>query len=317
MKKFLPISLLLCSTLLLGGAAYSSKHSNELLIALNTASMTAPYTETAIINDPDGYTNVRAQPSGKSKVIARLYDNEPFYTYQQNGDWWQVKTKSGIEGYMHKSRITLQTKPQTQISTNSLLAQVFNGDMLGTNLRYFESIAGIPRESYDYIHTFNIDNCIVNATAPNNKITSLRLVITPHCQADLSSFLHSYAPESHLPLTTGNFIDAAGGGLNYLADCLAGCGNAYDPSVYAHWTGPRAVNFIEVVLETTLTNGKALDAAGIWREQMESSKGEDYVLDVQFNCSHDFNNIAHSAFQDVPINAITIGYDLITPNCLN
>lgn len=308
---------MLCSALLLGGPVYSDQPSNELLIASSPTSITTPYTETALINDPDGYTNVRAQPSGKSKVIARLYDNEPFYTYRQNGDWWQVKTKSGIEGYMHKSRITLQAKPKTQISTSPLLAQVFNGDMLGTNFRYFESIAGIPRESYDDVHTFNINNCIVNATAPSNKITSLRLEITPHCQADLSSFLHSYAPETRLPLTTGNFIDAAGGGLNYLANCLAGCGNAYDPSVYAHWTGSRATNFIEVLLETTLINRKALDAADIWREQMERSKGEDYVTDAQFNCNQDFNSIAHTAFQDVPINAITIGHDLIMPSCLN
>ena len=30
---------------------------------------------------------------------------EPFYTYTQDGNWWQVMTRDGKVGYMHVSRI--------------------------------------------------------------------------------------------------------------------------------------------------------------------------------------------------------------------
>ena len=32
---------------------------------------------------------------------------EPFYTYTQDGNWWQVMTGDGKVGYMHVSRIKL------------------------------------------------------------------------------------------------------------------------------------------------------------------------------------------------------------------
>ena len=39
----------------------------------------------AIINDPDGYTNVRAEPSGKSKIIHQVKENELFWTDYEEG----------------------------------------------------------------------------------------------------------------------------------------------------------------------------------------------------------------------------------------
>ena len=44
------------------------------------------------------------------------------------------------------------------------VAEVFTGDMLGTNQRYFESIAGIPRESFGDEHKFKVQGCDITAT---------------------------------------------------------------------------------------------------------------------------------------------------------
>ena len=62
----------------------------------------------AVIQDKDGYSNVRAQPNAKSNVIEKLFDNELFYTFEQKGNWWQVCTPTGQVGYLYHDRIRLQ-----------------------------------------------------------------------------------------------------------------------------------------------------------------------------------------------------------------
>jgi uncharacterized protein YgiM (DUF1202 family) len=62
---------------------------------------------TAIINDPDGYTNVRREKSAASDIVTKVKEGEKFYTYKQSGDWWQIKTRDGKVGYMHVSRIKI------------------------------------------------------------------------------------------------------------------------------------------------------------------------------------------------------------------
>lgn len=62
----------------------------------------------AEINDPDGYTNVRASQSPSSAILAVVRVGEEFRTFQQTGGWWKVKTRAGIVGYMYASRIRLR-----------------------------------------------------------------------------------------------------------------------------------------------------------------------------------------------------------------
>jgi uncharacterized delta-60 repeat protein len=69
---------------------------------------TAPHASVAVINDPDGYTNVRDYDG---KVIAKVKSGERFiaarpYNQTDNAKW-SVFLKSGITGYMDKSRIHL------------------------------------------------------------------------------------------------------------------------------------------------------------------------------------------------------------------
>jgi hypothetical protein len=59
-----------------------------------------------IIDDPDGYTNVRNSPNGD--IIGQVDDGTSIEVVDQSGDWWKVKLDSGEEGFMHKSRIKLK-----------------------------------------------------------------------------------------------------------------------------------------------------------------------------------------------------------------
>jgi hypothetical protein len=195
------------------------------------------------------------------------------------------------------------------------VAEVFNGEMLGTNQRYFESVAGIPRESSGDEHKFRVQGCNITATIGGGNVYKLRMEITPQCQADLTQFIGDYAPAPGQPLTFGAFEQSSGGGLSYSADCLISCGNAYDPSVYGYWVGPHAADYMEVLLEVVQVSDQAIAAGSLWRDQMTQVKGEDWVIDGGFNCDNQFDPVARQAFKDVPVTAVTIGHELRSPSC--
>ena len=62
----------------------------------------------AIINDPDGYVNIRKEPNVKSEIVAKIKLNELFfYTLMPKTDWYPVyyDDDGPCIGYIHKSRI--------------------------------------------------------------------------------------------------------------------------------------------------------------------------------------------------------------------
>jgi hypothetical protein len=61
-----------------------------------------------IINDQDGYSNIREKPDKSSKVVGKLIKDDIFYyTPTNESDWWAVYKDEGgkLIGYIHKSRI--------------------------------------------------------------------------------------------------------------------------------------------------------------------------------------------------------------------
>lgn len=62
----------------------------------------------ATVVDPDGWTNLRAGPSASSAVVGRITEGEEFWTRPRDGLWWKARTASGVEGYVHRSRVRLQ-----------------------------------------------------------------------------------------------------------------------------------------------------------------------------------------------------------------
>lgn len=66
--------------------------------------------QAAIINDPDGYTNVRAAADGKAEIVAKIVDGERFFFDEVQGSKW-VKVYRTADadaeciGYMHSSRV--------------------------------------------------------------------------------------------------------------------------------------------------------------------------------------------------------------------
>ena len=57
-----------------------------------------------VINDPDGYTNVREDKSSKSEIVFKVYKNKRFKIIDNSGNWWLIEY-NGQQGYMYKNRI--------------------------------------------------------------------------------------------------------------------------------------------------------------------------------------------------------------------
>ena len=83
------------------------KHGCLLVFAFGFSCL-AQGPDRGVINDPDGYVNVRRSKSTSSPVVARVKDNEPFtFEPDEDMDWCKVTLRSGKTGWMHRSRIRL------------------------------------------------------------------------------------------------------------------------------------------------------------------------------------------------------------------
>ena len=61
-----------------------------------------------MINDPDGYVNVRAEQSTDAAVVGKVNAGEPFtFDCKDEAEWCRVTLASGKAGWMHHSRIRL------------------------------------------------------------------------------------------------------------------------------------------------------------------------------------------------------------------
>jgi SH3 domain-containing protein len=76
-----------------------------------TATQAAADERRAVIEDPDGFTNVRAEPDAKGAVVAKVKRGEVF-TFDmpdRGSEWCHVTLASGTKGYLHASRVRLHS----------------------------------------------------------------------------------------------------------------------------------------------------------------------------------------------------------------
>ncbi len=61
-----------------------------------------------MVQDPDGFTNVRANPSLQAAVVARANDRETVQILGKTGSWFSVISLGpGYKGYVHESRVRI------------------------------------------------------------------------------------------------------------------------------------------------------------------------------------------------------------------
>lgn len=75
-----------------------------------TSSATPPaeaFALAAVIDDPDGFTNIRSGQSTKAAIVGKILEGEKFLTYKQPGQWWRVRKADGTTGFMFRKYIRL------------------------------------------------------------------------------------------------------------------------------------------------------------------------------------------------------------------
>jgi hypothetical protein len=79
----------------------------RILIGLFVLIQTYSYGQLKIgvINDPDGYTNVREAMSTDAKIISKIFEFTVFEFEPSAENWYKVRLDKNQSGYVHKSRI--------------------------------------------------------------------------------------------------------------------------------------------------------------------------------------------------------------------
>jgi uncharacterized protein YgiM (DUF1202 family) len=114
----------------------------------------------SIINDADGYTNLRKEKNKKSEIIQKVNSNEEVIILNDSDDWYLVETNEKNIGYIHSSRIISRFKEYT----NTNISSKWHG-------RYYVDISSNPeyRQSVELKITSNSATYNVTGFAENKE----------------------------------------------------------------------------------------------------------------------------------------------------
>lgn len=132
-----------------------------LIMWLATLCVDAQQLQKAVINDPDGYTNVRKGQGSGTAIVGRINDGEVFYVQKlSNNSWWPVYLqKNGTRlGYMHKSRVSILGKEASSASSST------KGFVQGTYTK------DVERFNYSYPISFTFKNGKVTYNESNGEL---------------------------------------------------------------------------------------------------------------------------------------------------
>jgi len=65
------------------------------------------FTLAAVIDDPDGFTNIRGGQGSSTAIVGKVLEGEKFLTYKQSGQWWRVRKADGTTGFMFRKYIRI------------------------------------------------------------------------------------------------------------------------------------------------------------------------------------------------------------------
>ena len=184
------------------------------------------------------------------------------------------------------------------------IEQVFSYDMIGADIPYLESFIGIAKRTDTHFKTktYLVDGCQLKVGYDNNSVTTMAVSTGGKCNFTIDDI------PIGSPIKTDQVFFGMTGPVDYYADCLYFCGNAYDPSVYEHYQGSRAEGFQEILLGSSRA---PYEATSQWVDVMIAKEGEEWVMDNRFNCDpRKYHDVAEKGLKGQKVDWIMIGYNL-------
>jgi hypothetical protein len=170
-----------------------TRFAQPLVLAFSIALLSTSAThaqEQGVINDPDGYTNVRSKPDTSAGVVAKVNKGEVF-TYDTVGvpqypKWLKVTLPSGKTGWMHASRIVIHANKE-ELTDGSPTDEInIYGKRKGIDY-YPLARAAARGEQNAMVQYFGIDD--TDGAAAETHFSVLRSVIHLLGDDKLSAFL--------------------------------------------------------------------------------------------------------------------------------
>jgi hypothetical protein len=170
-----------------------TRFAQPLVLAFSIALLSTSATqaqEQGVINDPDGYTNVRSKPDTSAAVVAKVNKGEVF-TYDTVGvpqypKWLKVTLPSGKSGWMHASRIVIHANKE-ELADGSPTDEI-NIYGKGKGIDYYPLARAAARgEQNAMVQYFGIDD--TDGAAAETHFSVLRSVIHLLGDDKLSAFL--------------------------------------------------------------------------------------------------------------------------------
>jgi hypothetical protein len=150
----------------------------------------------AIINDPDGFTNVRAGSSANSKIIGKFNDGDVFSYDDEKNEWVKVgyypadsSNRVYFEGYIHKDRLLPIDQLYCILKNHKTVTNghlTLHKDSLTVEFMItpFRPAQHLLRKENDWIQKIDGKRPLgTDGEMPVEKLTRLRVVIGDHAVA--------------------------------------------------------------------------------------------------------------------------------------
>jgi hypothetical protein len=118
----------------------------------------------AIINDPDGYVNIRSGETVDSAVIGKIVADDLFLYSETNTEWWKIEKPTyykRLQGFVHKSRIKAISTLSKQ-EQRKLIETIFAKELEYIKTENWEERKNHHEPKFDlilnYASTFIIEN---------------------------------------------------------------------------------------------------------------------------------------------------------------
>jgi hypothetical protein len=141
----------------------------------------------AIINDPDGFTNVRADKNTQAKILGRLLNDDVFlFDIEGNDQWAYVAKGEQLQGYIHKSRLLpIDSLPHIPVS-NAFRVQKGNeltihNDSISFQMKVSAFVIAkhkIQKDASGFVN--KIDGAVprgVDGNLPKNQLVEIKLSV--------------------------------------------------------------------------------------------------------------------------------------------